>query len=381
MAVGFALAALLSIEFGVSSQARPADRPATATAANPLGAAAGSDLLGTHPLGAAAALAPSASATSAPQATASPASATAPPPPLQAIRHIVGEGETLSEIAELYGVSADAIVWANDGVDDPDFLSVGQELIVPPVTGILHEVLAGDTLLDIAATYGADVEGIAEANRLAEPFFIYVGQMLVVPGGRPPEPPAALVAEARLDPPSRGGSAEEAAEPEPAATATVVAHPELSAKGEAFIASILEPALRSQREFGVPASVTIAQAIWETNWGQSGLAIKANNYFGIKGRPKPGPAGVIWMETWEHVNGRDITVTEPFRAYHSVEESVMDHGRYLTENSRYAEAMRNTSDPRLFIRLVHRAGYATDPAYSDKIIRLMDRYNLYVYDE
>jgi flagellar protein FlgJ len=59
----------------------------------------------------------------------------------------------------------------------------------------------------------------------------------------------------------------------------------------------------------------------------------------------------------------------------------LDHGVFLQSNARYVEAMKNRHDPRLFIRLVHEAGYATDPAYADKIIRLMDRYNLYVYDD
>ncbi len=339
----------------------------------------------------------------APAATA-PAEVATPTPepaqPLAATTYTVQEGDTLSDIAERFGVSADAIVWANDGVDSPDFLAVGQQLIVPPVSGILHTVLLGDTLIDIAATYKAALESIIAANALEEPYLISIGQLLVVPGGSPPEPtpaPVLIAAADRPEPPSRGEQTE--SRPEPAATAapqpeatvapqatpppqaTVVPHPQLSAQGAAFIASLLGPAQRSRAETGVPVSVTIAQAILETNWGQSGLARKANNLFGIKGRPLPGPAGVIWMDTWEHVNGRDITVKEPFRAYNTVEESVLDHGRYLRDNERYAAAMRNVGDPRLFVRLIHKAGYATDPAYADKVIRIMDRYNLYVYDQ
>lgn len=96
--------------------------------------------------------------------------------------------------------------------------------------------------------------------------------------------------------------------------------------------------------------------------------------------PNPGPAGVIWLDTWEHVNGLNITVKEPFKAYNNLLESVLDHGVFLKSNPRYAEAMNNCNDPRLFINLVHKAGYATDPAYTDKIICIMDHYNLYVYD-
>ncbi len=317
-----------------------------------------------------------------------------PARPLAATAYVVQEGDTLSHIAERFGIAADAILWANNGVDNPDFLSVGQQLVVPPVTGILHTVLLGDTLSDIAATYRTSLAAIIEANALVEPYLISVGQLLVVPGGTPPEPqpqPVSIASAERAEPPSRGEPAQRTqALPAPATTAsqapapapspTVVPHPQLSAQGAAFIADLLAPAQRSRAETGVPVSVTLAQAILETNWGQSGLARQANNLFGIKGRPLPGPAGVVWMDTWEHVNGRDITVKEPFRAYHNIEESVLDHGRYLRDNKRYAEAMRNVDDPRLFIRLIHQAGYATDPAYADKVIRIMDRYNLYVYD-
>lgn len=309
--------------------------------------------------------------------------------PAEAITHVVREGETLSEIAEAYGISPDSIKWANAGVDDPNFLRVGQTLVVPPISGILHTVLEGDTLLDVATLYDVEVEEIAEANALAEPYMLAIGQLLVVPGGKPPAPaePAtqlmAMVAPLHAETSARGGrEAMPTPTPAPAATPAppVVRIAGLSEANAAFIAKLVGPAQRSMRETGVPASVTIAQAIWEADWGRSGLAIKANNYFGIKGRPKPGPAGVIWLDTWEHVNGRNITVKEPFKVYNNLLESVLDHGVFISANPRYAEAMKNRHDPKTFIRLVHKAGYATDPAYTDKIVNLMDRYNLYVFD-
>jgi flagellum-specific peptidoglycan hydrolase FlgJ len=149
---------------------------------------------------------------------------------------------------------------------------------------------------------------------------------------------------------------------------------------EQFIAQNAAAATQSMRETGVPASVTLAQAILESDSGRSGLSTKAQNYFGIKATSKQGPAGVVYMDTWEHAGGQDITVSQPFRAYHNAEESFADHGQYLRENSRYAEAMKHTDDARAFARLIHQAGYATDPAYSSKLITLMDRYNLYQYD-
>jgi flagellum-specific peptidoglycan hydrolase FlgJ len=308
--------------------------------------------------------------------------------PAETITYVVQDGDTLSEIADAYGISPDSIKWANNGVDDPDFLSVGQELIIPPMSGILHTVLEGDTLLEVAELYAAEAEEIVAVNALQDPFLIAVGDLLIVPGGKPPEPeePRTLLAMAvpeRMETASRSSrEVEPAPAPKPApAPAPAPRIAGLSAASAAFLESLIEPAQQSMRETGVPASVTIAQAIWEADWGRSGLAIKAHNYFGIKGRPNPGPAGVIWLTTWEHVNGRNVTVKEPFKVYNNLWESVMDHGVFIAKQSRYAEAMKYRHDPKTFIRLVHRAGYATDPAYTDKIVNLMERYNLYVYDQ
>lgn len=311
---------------------------------------------------------------------------TKPPAPLAPVTYIVQDGDTLSGIADAYGVTEDAIVWANAELEDRDSLAVGQELIIPPVTGILHTVEEGDTLLAIAALYEAETEEIVRANHLAEPFMLALGQQLVVPGGRPPDPPPAPEPEVEEQPlmVASLGRAEVSTRgerpDETEAVSSVVPHPLVDAFRASFLEKVIGPAQASQRDTGVPASVTIAQAIWESDWGRSGLATRANNYFGIKARPNPGPAGTIWLETWEHVNGRDITVVEPFKVYNSLWESFMDHGVYLRDSPRYALAMQHTDDPRLFIRLVHEAGYATDPAYTDKIINLLDRYDLYIYD-
>ncbi|MBI2954039.1 MAG: glucosaminidase domain-containing protein [Chloroflexi bacterium] len=169
----------------------------------------------------------------------------------------------------------------------------------------------------------------------------------------------------------RSDRAEATAEPTPPARP-------LTAE-ETFIAKVVEPAQLSQKQTGVPTSVTIAQAILESNWGNSRLARDANNYFGIKAREKSGSAGVIYIDTWEFLGGKNITVSEPFRAYASMIESFIDHGLFF-QNSRYALAMQNAADPRQFARLIHKAGYATDPSYSDKLIALMDKFNLYIYD-
>jgi flagellum-specific peptidoglycan hydrolase FlgJ len=149
---------------------------------------------------------------------------------------------------------------------------------------------------------------------------------------------------------------------------------------EAFIFGLVEGAQESQRETRVPASVTIAQGILESSWGRSGLSTKAHNYFGVKAQTKEGPAGVVYMDTWEVENGENVMRSEPFRSYHNAAESLIDHGRFFVENRRYAAALAVADDPRAFARQINIAGYATDPAYAPKLISLMDKYDLYQYD-
>ncbi|HEX8435679.1 glucosaminidase domain-containing protein [Archangium sp.] len=148
--------------------------------------------------------------------------------------------------------------------------------------------------------------------------------------------------------------------------------------GNAFVDSVSADAVDSQRATGVPASVTLAQAILESNWGKSGLSKKYHNYFGIKGK---GSAGTAVMSTGEHFNGKDVVIKDGFRAYRSATESFVDHGRFFIENKRYAEAMRNKDDAERFAQEIHKAGYATDPDYSQKLISLIRKYKLVAFDK
>lgn len=149
---------------------------------------------------------------------------------------------------------------------------------------------------------------------------------------------------------------------------------------EAFIFKIVPGAKASQKATGVPASVTIAQAILESSWGRSYLAREANNLFGVKALTKPGPAGVLMMDAWEVENGFDVVRPEPFRKYNSVAESIADHGLFFVENSRYRDALRARDDANEFARRIAAAGYATDPGYAPKLIGLMERWDLHKYD-
>jgi hypothetical protein len=157
--------------------------------------------------------------------------------------------------------------------------------------------------------------------------------------------------------------------------------PLLPAEQAAFIRTAAEAARLTEEQTGVPASVTIAQAILESSWGSSRLARENNNYFGIKAKGRLGPASVVWYDVWEVIDGADVVQRQPFRAYHTAAESFIDHGRFFLRNRRYADALAVRDDPRQFAREIDLAGYATDPDYSDKLIALMDRFNLYAYDQ
>lgn len=304
--------------------------------------------------------------------------------------YTVEPGDSVRVIAKQFGVTNETIIWAND-LDDPDVLRVGQELKIPPFTGLLHEVRPGDTVASIANGYEARIEDVVKVNGLKDPFIIVVGQEIWVPGGYRPLPqkivplaPAPRPAAPASSPPADTVQAPSGEQSAAAVQAPQPAARKLPALGntpqERFIASIGEAAIVSDEGTGVPASVTIAQAILESYWGSSRLAREANNYFGIKAQTKPGPAGVVWFDVWEVVGGRNAQQRQPFRVYNTVAESFLDHGRFLLENPRYAAALAARNDSKQFAREIARAGYATDPAYASKLIQLMDRYDLYRFD-
>lgn len=109
----------------------------------------------------------------------------------QVITYVVEKGDTLGKIAEKFNVSVDTIKWANDLKRDG--LSVGQELKIPPVTGVVHKVKEGDTVYSIAKKYKTDPQKIVNFpfNDFSdlETFALNVGQTLIVPDGVQPEAP------------------------------------------------------------------------------------------------------------------------------------------------------------------------------------------------
>jgi flagellum-specific peptidoglycan hydrolase FlgJ len=145
---------------------------------------------------------------------------------------------------------------------------------------------------------------------------------------------------------------------------------------QSFISEVAPGAVAAQREYGVPAAVTIAQAIDESGWGQSQLAAQYNNLFGIKGT---GPAGSITLPTQEFENGQYVSLTAPFRVYDNVAQSIADHALLLASGSSYQQAMADRESPDAFANDLTGV-YATDPSYGATLINIMRMYNLYRFD-
>ena len=149
---------------------------------------------------------------------------------------------------------------------------------------------------------------------------------------------------------------------------------------KAFIEAMAPVAQESYKEHGVLPSITLAQGIIESAWGKSGLTVQGNNLFGIKADISwTGP--VIEMNTQEFVNGQYITVVARWRVYDRWEDSILDHGKFLKENIRYEQAgVFNVKNYKEQAEALLRAGYATDPNYSNKLCSMIESYSLDQYD-
>ncbi|MGY0235212.1 sporangiospore maturation cell wall hydrolase GsmA [Longispora urticae] len=169
---------------------------------------------------------------------------------------------------------------------------------------------------------------------------------------------------------------------EPPVCGAAPAAPAAPREAGAFIASGVGHARRAQTTYGVPASVSLGQAILESGWGASELARVEHNLFGIKcfGWAGPIATGCAKYRTSECAGTRCYPTSATFRSYRSESDSYDDHGRFLRVNERYAGSFGATGNPDEFARRIAKAGYATDPRYADKVITLMKRYNLYQYD-
>jgi LysM repeat protein len=131
-------------------------------------------------------------------------------------------------------------------------------------------------------------------------------------------------------------------------------------------------AVSEMRRTGIPASITLAQGMLESNYGRSTLATKGNNHFGIKCHSD-------WRG--EKVYHDDNRKGECFRSYPTIEDSFRDHSDFLTTGSRYKDLFKlSNTDYKGWAHGLKKAGYATDPQYATLLINKIDDYGLHAYD-
>lgn len=140
-----------------------------------------------------------------------------------------------------------------------------------------------------------------------------------------------------------------------------------------YIDKYKDLAISQMKKYGIPASITLAQGLLESDAGRSMLAVEGNNHFGIK-------CHTDW--TGKKMYHDDDRRDDCFRVYRNVEGSFEDHSLFLTTHSRYAFLFDlKTTDYVGWARGLKKAGYATNPAYAEKLIEIIERYNLDMYDK
>jgi flagellum-specific peptidoglycan hydrolase FlgJ len=158
----------------------------------------------------------------------------------------------------------------------------------------------------------------------------------------------------------------------------------MNGQQNAFLKTVVPAAQAAQKKWGVPASVTIAQAILESSnqlgWGQSQLAREAHNYFGIKAVDLTNPENYIELPTHEFIGGAEELVEAAFARYEEPAESFDAHGRLLATAKRYAPAMAVRNDPIAFAAQLQHGGYSTSPTYASSLWKLIQAYDLTQYD-
>lgn len=148
-----------------------------------------------------------------------------------------------------------------------------------------------------------------------------------------------------------------------------------------FIDEIAPLAQKAQSEDKVLASITLAQACLESDFGQSTLASKYHNLFGVKAS---GNVPTVKLDTKEYENGQWITIQGEFRVYDNFQASVSGHTKLFlngtTWNPNQYKSVLAAKDYKTAARAVQTSGYATDPTYAEKLIQMIETYQLDKYD-
>lgn len=142
-----------------------------------------------------------------------------------------------------------------------------------------------------------------------------------------------------------------------------------------FIERVGKVVQNNFEEYKILPSIVIAQAILESGWGKYAIE---NNIFGIKAGPSWNGKAII-RNTKEWDGRRYITKESRFRAYDSIEDSIIDYLNLVGKSKRY-EKVKEAKNYREAAKFIHDAGYATDPEYSNKLINIIESNRLYEYD-
>jgi flagellum-specific peptidoglycan hydrolase FlgJ len=146
-----------------------------------------------------------------------------------------------------------------------------------------------------------------------------------------------------------------------------------------FLKLAAPAAIASQAATGVPASITIAQAILESGWGKS-VPPDSNNYFGIKAAHFVAPDQYVEAVTHEYVGGQLVTETDRFARFDSVADGFKAHALLLSQASRYAPAMAVRDDAAKFAAEIQSCGYSTNPNYASLLLEIVKEFDLGQYD-
>lgn len=144
-----------------------------------------------------------------------------------------------------------------------------------------------------------------------------------------------------------------------------------SSKFQTYFDQYKDLAIEQMLKHRIPASITLAQGVFESGAGMSRLATQGNNHFGIKCHN--------W--TGRTINEDDDALGECFRAYDNAQQSYEDHSLFLSRNRRYASLFSHApTDYKAWAHGLKACGYATNPNYAYKLIEIIELYNLHLYD-
>jgi len=248
---------------------------------------------------------------------------------------------------------------------------LAQQLATPGIG--LAQVLLAQMRRAAGNVLGADAAAGAHGDtRAPDPVAQNGGDHVPNPLAYPSQPPQRVDADATR-PRDAASISELIAKLSQKADAVVSAIREAPQHIHDFVARIAQAAHLAAQQSGVPAKLILSQAALESGWGRHEIrhadGAPTHNVFGIKATP--GWTGrVAHVATTEYVNGAPRRATQAFRAYNSYDEAFADYARLMGGSERY-RAVQQAATPEDAARRVQAVGYATDPAYADKLITIM----------